>query len=128
MSELFSSPEEYVRAWTIQLALEDASAPHADAALLLRLSDLAATDPSPVVRLALASGLQRLPMADRLGIAEGLVRHGEDSSDANLPLRSGMGLSRSLTDDDGCGCCSARKFGCQFIAHGWRSAFPSTDW
>src|SRR5262249_31677062 len=43
-------------------------------------------DPSPVVRLYLACALQRLPLEKRWPIAEELVRHAEDATDANLPL------------------------------------------
>ncbi|HEX5243589.1 MAG TPA: PVC-type heme-binding CxxCH protein [Tepidisphaeraceae bacterium] len=81
--ELLSSKQEYVRSWAIQLALEDGQASQA---LLQRLAEMAKSDPSPVVRLALASGLQRLPDADRWAIAEALVAHGEDANDLNLPL------------------------------------------
>jgi putative membrane-bound dehydrogenase-like protein len=42
-------------------------------------------DPSPRVRLALASALQRLPLEDRWPIAEALIAHGEDAKDHNLP-------------------------------------------
>src|SRR5207248_1986678 len=42
--------------------------------------------PPPVVRLYLASGLQRLPREKRWGILEELVKHAEDASDHNLPL------------------------------------------
>ena len=47
---------------------------------------MAESDPSPVVRLALASALQRLPLEKRWPILEALVAHGEDSDDHNLPL------------------------------------------
>ncbi|MDE2507395.1 MAG: dehydrogenase, partial [Planctomycetota bacterium] len=46
----------------------------------------AAKDPSPIVRLALASALQRLPLKQRWAIIEGLVAHSEDAADHNLPL------------------------------------------
>jgi putative membrane-bound dehydrogenase-like protein len=73
----------YVRAWTIQLALENG---HASPALLSQLTDLAQHDPSPVVRLYLASGLQRLPGKQRWDILAALVAHSEDATDHNLPL------------------------------------------
>jgi putative membrane-bound dehydrogenase-like protein len=74
---------EYVRAWAIQLALEEGSAAPE---LQNRLAALARTDPSPVVRLYLASGLQRLPLTQRWEILEGLLAHAEDAGDPNLPL------------------------------------------
>ncbi|MFM8292116.1 MAG: c-type cytochrome, partial [Planctomycetia bacterium] len=54
--------------------------------LTKRFADLAATDPSPVVRLAIAAALQRMPPADRWPIAAALLAHAEDASDHNLPL------------------------------------------
>src|SRR5439155_21485204 len=73
----------YVRAWTVQLALERGSP---SPVLLSRLAELARTDPSPVVRLYLASGLQRMPPAQRWDVLEGLAAHAEDAADHNLPL------------------------------------------
>jgi len=81
--ELLGSKQEYVRGWAIQLRLEGGQASQS---LLQRLVEMAKSDPSPVVRLALASGLQRLPDGDRWAIAEALVAHGEDANDLNLPL------------------------------------------
>jgi len=52
---------------------------------LLRVLKTAQTDPSPKVRLAVASALQRLPIDQRWDIAEALTQHGEDATDHNLP-------------------------------------------
>jgi putative membrane-bound dehydrogenase-like protein len=79
----FADEAPPMRAWTVQLALEGGE-PSAD--LLEKLSLLARSDHSPVVRLSLASGLQRLPLAKRWEVLEGLVKHAEDADDANLPL------------------------------------------
>ncbi len=73
----------FVRAWTIQLALEGGTVP---ADLLSKLAEMAKSDPSPVVRLYLASAAIRLPVADRWHIVEGLLNHKEDANDHNLPL------------------------------------------
>jgi putative membrane-bound dehydrogenase-like protein len=78
-----SDTEAHVRAWTIQLALDSGKA---TSELLHKLSELAASDPSPVVRLYLASGAQRLPLEQRGAILEGLLAHAEDARDHNLPL------------------------------------------
>ena len=72
----------YVRAWAIQLLCED-SAPAAPA--LEKFATLAKSDRSPVVRLYLASALQRLPHEKRWPIAEALAAHREDAADHNLP-------------------------------------------
>jgi putative membrane-bound dehydrogenase-like protein len=73
----------HVRAWALQLALEGGAA---SAVLLKNMARLARTDPSPVVRLYLAAGLQRLPAAQRWDVLQGLLGHGEDAGDHNLPL------------------------------------------
>ena len=64
------SGNEYLRAWAIQLHLESGSA---HGTIGKKLVELASTDPSPVVRLYLASGLQRLELAERWEIALGDV-------------------------------------------------------
>ena len=80
---LLDDPEPAVRGWVIQLAAERK---RVSPALLDRFAVLAGRDPSPVVRLALASALQRVPPEDRWPIATALVGHAEDASDHNLPL------------------------------------------
>jgi hypothetical protein len=47
---------------------------------------MAAEDKSPLVRLYLASALQRIEPQQRWAIAEKLIAHGEDVEDQNLPL------------------------------------------
>jgi putative membrane-bound dehydrogenase-like protein len=73
----------WMRGWSIQLALEGSEP---SGALLKKFAEMARKDPSPIVRLYLASGLQRLPLKDRWDILEGLVSHAEDAADHNLPL------------------------------------------
>ena len=80
---LLDDPDPAVRGWAIQLAAERRDA---QPALLDRFRRLAAEDPSPVVRLALCSALQRLQPAARWPIAAALVAHAEDADDHNLPL------------------------------------------
>ncbi len=72
-----------IRAWTIQLAIEEQTPA---SSILAKWAELARSDPSPVVRLYLASGLQRLPLEQRRDILAGLVSHAEDAADHNLPL------------------------------------------
>jgi hypothetical protein len=47
---------------------------------------MAKEDPSPLVRLYLASAAVRLPMERRWSVMEGLVSHEQDAGDPNLPL------------------------------------------
>lgn len=86
---LLDSPHEYVRAWSIQLSA-DSGGP--SSGILAKFAQLAASDPSPVVRLHLASALQRLPIAQRWGIAGALAAHGEDTTDQNIPLMLWYGI------------------------------------
>ncbi len=53
---------------------------------------LAKTDSSALVRLALASTLQRLPVFQRVELAAPLLSHSEDANDHNLPLMIWYGL------------------------------------
>lgn len=73
---------EYVRAWTIQLGTQDG----ASVIPLDRLVAAAESDPSPVVRLYLASAAGRLEVKDRPRLVAALASHGEDATDHNLPL------------------------------------------
>jgi putative membrane-bound dehydrogenase-like protein len=76
-------PDPTVRAWTIQLATEQGTPV---SSTLSRFAELSRTDPSPLVRLYLASASQRLPVGLRWKILAGLVSHAEDAADHNLPL------------------------------------------
>ena len=69
-----------------------ATAPAPSATVVAEFSRLAASDPSGLVRLALASVLQRLPVALRPELATALVGRAEDAADHNLPLLIWYGL------------------------------------
>jgi putative membrane-bound dehydrogenase-like protein len=84
ISGLLGSSQEYVRAWAVQLSLDRESV---NLGVLRRhLVALAQSDQSPVVRLYLASALQRMPLDERWRILDGLVRHSQDATDHNLSL------------------------------------------
>ncbi len=80
---LLGHAQEQVRAWTIQLELEDRDVPDGT---WEKLAGMAASDPSPVVRLYLAAACRRLPPERRGPILQKLVEHAEDAEDPNLPL------------------------------------------
>jgi putative membrane-bound dehydrogenase-like protein len=84
VAKLLRDKDEYVRAWAIQLSL-DRDNPKLDI-LLPQFSAMAKGDPSPVVRLYLASAMQRVPVEQRWRVMEGLVGRTGDASDHNLPL------------------------------------------
>jgi putative heme-binding domain-containing protein len=80
---------EHVRVWAVKLLVDDGRVSRAALALLVRL---ARDDASGLVRLFLASALQRLP-ADRRGdLAAALLAHDEDANDHNLPLMLWYGI------------------------------------
>ncbi len=81
--DLLGHPDEYLRAWTVQL---EAEPKQVRPAVRAKFAALAASDPSPVVRLYLASACQRLPLEERWEILERLAAHAEDIPDPNLPL------------------------------------------
>jgi len=93
---LLDSPHQYVRGWAIQLSLEEAGPSRA---ILSKLARMAAADPSPVVRLYLASGLQRLPGKSRWQLAAALASHGADAADQNLPLMLWYGIEPMVAAD-----------------------------
>lgn len=88
-TDLLKHREPAVRHWAVRLAVEDRQVSDP---LRVAFADLAMNDPSPVVRLALASALQRLPLEQRPPIAAGLASHAEDADDANLPLMIWYGI------------------------------------
>lgn len=81
-----NSPHADIRAWAFRLALDNGQ-PHGS--VVHRMSE---GDPSPVVRLALASGLQRLPLQERWPVARALVKNSSDAQDLNLPLMIWYGI------------------------------------
>jgi putative heme-binding domain-containing protein len=60
--------------------------------LLASLASMARDDRSGLVRLVLASTLQRVPVSQRPALAEPLLGHEEDVTDANLPALIWTGL------------------------------------
>ena len=81
--ELLGHADEYVRSWAIYLLVETKQ-PTDEA--LRRFAKLARQDTSALVRLYLASALQRVPVAKRWDILAGLMAHDEDANDQNIPL------------------------------------------
>jgi putative membrane-bound dehydrogenase-like protein len=92
---LLGHEDEYLRGWAVRLLNDyhDAS-PQAIAAM----SRLAAEDESALVRLELASALQRIPQAARWDVAAGLASRVEDAEDRNLQLMIWYGVE-PLTGD-----------------------------
>ncbi|HWA98172.1 MAG TPA: PVC-type heme-binding CxxCH protein, partial [Pirellulales bacterium] len=100
---LLRNPDESIRTWAIRLLSDDWPidsilgpmpdvATKVDPALLDKFAGMAASDGSGLVRLALASTIQRLPVELRTKLAAPLVARSEDANDQNLPLLVWYGL------------------------------------
>ena len=83
LTVLLRDKDEHLRAWAIQLLCEDKKPSRMAREEFVRL---AKTDKSPLVRLYLASAMQRLPLAQRIPVLKALLAHAEDAPDQNLPL------------------------------------------
>ena len=94
--------DEHIRAWAIQLACEDGYDGGDGGELLRRLARMAEEDASPVVRLYLASALQRIQTASAddstvLDLASLLTAHAEDANDHNIPKMIWFGMEPHVT-------------------------------
>lgn len=93
LQQTLGAQEEFVRGWAIQLAAEDRQvAP----GLIRRMEELAAKDPSPVVRLFLASASQRVSEVAAWRMIEALAGRKEDAEDRNLPSLIWQGLALQM--------------------------------
>ncbi len=81
---LLDHPSADVRAWSVRLIGDDRRA--LPPAIHERLVQLAASEPSAMVRSQLASTCKRLEAADALPIVARLVRRSEDVDDLHIPL------------------------------------------
>ncbi|MCI0680860.1 MAG: DUF1080 domain-containing protein [Gemmataceae bacterium] len=82
IEKTLTDANEFVRAWTIQLAVDS------DGAEVLRvekLMEIASKDESPVVRRYLASALQQLTLEQRERVLPRLLGWADDVKDRNLP-------------------------------------------
>ena len=112
------SPDEWVRAWTIQLALESQEnlerlmreASDLDLKADPDANQLAESDPSPLVRLFLASAAQRIQDEEaRAKLVERLLQRSEDAGDHNLPLMVWYAMESLVADHPDEGLTAALK-------------------
>jgi putative membrane-bound dehydrogenase-like protein len=103
LRKLLNDNDEHVRVWAIRLLTDfwpldtivgpQPSAIYAsDPNTIAELKRLAQTDESGLVLLAIASTLQRLPVAERAAVARQLIVREEFSDDASLPAVVWYGL------------------------------------
>lgn len=101
--DTLDDPDEHVRTWGVRLLTDGlpldmatgvarASQRPLEPDRLDALVRLASRESSALVRLALASTLQRLPVADRPVLAAPLLGHEEDAGDHNIPALVWFGL------------------------------------
>ena len=88
--------DEHIRAWSIQFLCEDKNPSNA---AVKKFSNMAVQDPSPVVRLYLASAIQRMSLENRWDIAVGLITHAEDANDHNLPKLIWYGIEPLVSEN-----------------------------
>jgi putative membrane-bound dehydrogenase-like protein len=104
LQRLLGDPEEHVRVWALRLltdfwrqdtvhGLVRSKLGWVDPRLADRVTELAKGEQPGLMRLTLASILQRLPLEWRAEVAEALAAHGEDSDDHNLPKLLWYGLA-----------------------------------
>jgi putative heme-binding domain-containing protein len=89
LSKQLDHPNENIRVWAIRFLTERDAA---DGLVVARLARMAAEDTSPMVRLALASALQRIPITQRSALAFRLLEHDKDQNDHNIPLMLWYGI------------------------------------
>ena len=89
LSGQVKNADEAVRAWAIRLSVDQRAASESSVAKFVALAE---GDPSPKVRLSLASALQWLPPQQRWPLAEALAMRAEDANDANIALTLWYGI------------------------------------
>ena len=99
----FDDPNEHLRTWAIRLIIDGQpidslfgpmvkNLPVGNPILEKKFISLAKTDQSGLVRLALASSLQRLPVSSRVELAKALASKTEGANDHNLPMLVWAGI------------------------------------
>ena len=111
LRDLLDDNDEHLRVWAIRLLTDkqpidtmlgprpDAMPPPLDSTNLERFLHLARADRSGLVRLTLASTLQRLPLTDRARLGTALATRAEDADDHNLPAMVWYGLHPLVEHD-----------------------------
>lgn len=94
--KLLDHDSEYIRSWAIQLLAEDKNLSDKT---LTHFAVLAKKDNSALVRLYLASALQRTGPEKRWETLEALVQRVEDKDDQNLPLMLWYALEPAVPTD-----------------------------
>jgi putative membrane-bound dehydrogenase-like protein len=89
LATLLGHENEHIRWWALKL-LEN------PLHFKTQIGALANGDPSALVRLGVASALQRLPADERFAIGRALLQRSEDANDRNIPLMIWYGLEPAI--------------------------------
>jgi hypothetical protein len=93
---LLADKEAWLRAWSVQFLCE--KAPPSEN-VLKEIARLARLDDAPIVRLYVASAMQRLPLEQRWDLASGLAAHPEQQIDPNLTCMIWFGIEPAIASD-----------------------------
>ncbi len=85
-------PNEHIRVWAIRLLADSKDVSPSVLSQLVQMAD----DPSGLVRLFLASTLQRIPLEQRWELASRLVAQGKNSNDDSLELMIWYGIEPAV--------------------------------
>ena len=91
LRQLLRYDNEHIRWWALKLIADERATQ-----FRTDITQLAKSDSSPLVRLGVASALQRLSHEGRIPIARALLQHGEDADDPSIPLMIWYGLEPAL--------------------------------
>ncbi len=83
LMNLLEDDSDVVRSWAVQLIADDKEV--SDDAID-RFAEMASNDPSAMVRLYIASAIQRVDLDRRWDVLAGLYSRAEDNEDHNIPL------------------------------------------
>ena len=110
LEAIAAARDAVLRRWEVRLAFADNQKP-LDPDSLKRLSGLIHEEKDASVRLAYASALQRLAVADRLGVALALSQHRGDADDAYLPAMVWYGTEPLATATPEVAAANLARFG-----------------
>lgn len=96
LENALSDKDEYIRAWAIQLLCEESTPP---ANIASKFVDMAGRDASAVVRLYLASALQRTDAETAWKITQALTQRAEDEQDHNIPKMIWFGFEKLVKEN-----------------------------
>jgi putative membrane-bound dehydrogenase-like protein len=88
--------DEHVRSWAIRLLCDEGKP---GPVARVTFAAMAKNDQSGLVRLYLASAMQKIEPADRFAIADNLAKHAEDAGDRVQPLMIWYGIEPAIVNN-----------------------------